>query len=368
MKVKPIPFNLPLVLGNEMEYIQDAIKRREFSGGGYYTQKSEEALSNFTGSPCLLTSSCTHALEMAAFLIDIKEGDEVIMSSFNFVSAANAFVIRGAKIIFVDIRPDTLNINENLIEQAITKNTKAIVAMHYGGVPCNMDVIMDLASKHSIYVIEDAAHCIGAYYKNNHLGAIGHIGTLSFHSTKNIQCGEGGALIVNDEQFLEQAYIIREKGTNRRSFKEGKVDKYTWVGMGSSYLLGEVGAAFLYAQILQIKDILEVRIQNWKTYDYHIQAEKLGKASEPGNGHIFFLLCENQRKRDELQQYLREYGIDGYFHYIPLHTSRMGRKYGRFIGKDVFTSRVSQSILRLPFYKELSESDIINISSLINSL
>ncbi|GLR19014.1 dTDP-4-amino-4,6-dideoxygalactose transaminase [Portibacter lacus] len=349
-----IPFNEPLVIGTEERYIKDAIARKEFSGQGYYTRSCEKKLEGYTkASKVLLTSSCTHALEMSALLLDIQHGDEIIMSSFNFVSAANAFVLRGAKIIFVDIRPDTLNIDEKLIEAAITPKTKAILVMHYGGVPCEMDYIMQLADRYQLKVIEDAAHCIGSFYNGRHLGTIGHLGTLSFHATKNIQCGEGGALLINDHSYTERAEIIREKGTNRQNFIQGKVDKYTWVDIGSSYLMSELTAAFLYGQLLEIDSVTRKRLEIWKTYKEGIKHEKT--AIETGNGHIFYIICKSLNDRNLLVEKLNNVNISAYFHYLPLHKSHEGKRSSIFNGKDNYTTYISECVLRLPLYNTLKQ-------------
>jgi dTDP-4-amino-4,6-dideoxygalactose transaminase len=351
-----IPFNVPLVLGSETAYVNDAINRKEFSGGGHYTKLCQSKLEEITGTKAaLLTSSCTHALEMCAILLNIKEGDEVIMASYNFVSAANAFVLRGAKIVFVDIRKDTLNIDEELIEEAITDKTKAIVAMHYGGFACNMTKIMLLAEKHNLFVVEDAAHCIGAYSGQKHLGTMGHLGTLSFHSTKNIHCGEGGALLINDERFIERAQIIRDKGTNRQHFIEGKVQKYTWVDIGSSYLLGELSAAFLYAQTLSIQEvIMERTILLNKYQEYISQCSLFDKPLFGGNGHIFYLICQSSQIRNQIMEKLASSGISAYFHYVPLHLSSAGKKYSCTHASLKNTIETSDRLLRLPLYLGIS--------------
>lgn len=354
-----IPFNVPFTNKTELDFVADAIARKQFSGGGYYTRQCEAWLKDFTGSSkVLLTSSCTHALEMCALLCGIQPGDEVIMSSFNFVSAANAFVLRGAKIVFVDIRPDTMNIDENLIEPAITKRTKAILAMHYGGVACEMDRIMEIACDHNLIVIEDAAHCIGAKYKGKHLGTIGHLGTLSFHATKNIQCGEGGALLMNEKQYFDKADIIIEKGTNRKNSNEGRVCKYSWVEIGSSYLMSELSAAFLFAQFSSVMEVLEKRRQLW--FEYYRELLPLAKHGKIGlpvvgdicffNGHLFYLKCKSEDQLKMLSSHLGMHKIESAFHYVPLHNSIAGIKYGRFIFDEDRTGRESSRLLRLPIY------------------
>lgn len=354
MKVN-IPFNKPFQSGEELKAIEKAISKGDLSGNGYFTHLCESFLENFTSSPrVLLTPSCTDALELAALLIGIKEGDEVIMSSFNFVSAANAFVLRGARITFVDIRPDTMNIDENLIEAAITPRTKAIVAMHYAGVGCEMKRIMEIAEKHQLYVIEDAAHCINAYYDARHLGSMGHLGTISFHSTKNIHCGEGGALVINDKRLIERAEVIREKGTNRKQFERKKVERYSWIDIGSSFLLGELSAAYLYSQLQSIAIVTAARKRQW--LEYFDLFEMLGdKVENPillnnGNYHIFYLKCKDYYQRKLLIEFLKRRGIQALFHYVPLHTSIGGKKYGVFIGEDNFTTIESERLLRLPLF------------------
>lgn len=354
--IDQIPFNKPFLSGKELKYITEAIQDRDLSGNGRFTRACEAFLEELTSSPkILMAPSCTAALEMAAILLEIKEGDEVIMSSFNFVSAANAFVLRGAKIIFVDIRPDTMNIDENLIEQAITSRTKAIVTTHYAGVACNMDKIMAIARHYQLFVIEDAAHCIDAYYDNNHLGSIGNLGALSFHSTKNIHCGEGGALLINDQKLIEKAEVIQEKGTNRKQFKDGKVSKYSWIDIGSSFLLSELNTAFLFAQLQNLKKVTEDRRETYQAYYDRlngfagVQVTSQGEECQ-SNGHISHIKCKDFKERSELIYYLSKNGISACFHYIPLHSAKAGLKHGLFKGKDRFTTIESERILRLPSY------------------
>lgn len=356
-----IPFNIPLVLGTEQEYISKAIERKEFSGDGFFTKKCEETLrETLLSEKVLLTSSCTHALEMCALLIDIKPGDEVIMSSFNFVSAANAFVLRGAKVVFIDIKPDDLNLDEALIEQAITTHTKAILLTHYAGVSCNIEKVMQIANTYNLIVIEDAAHCIGSFNKEKHLGVSAHLGTLSFHATKNIHCGEGGALLINDARFLERADYIREKGTNRKSFQRGEVKKYTWVDRGSSYLTNELSAAFLSAQLKEVKSVTERRLSLHHKYTSRIKTlvekDHIESISKKANGHIFYLISD---KREQLITYLNSKGVQAYFHYIPLHSSPYGKDITRFTGIDRYTTSLSDKLLRLPMYYDLKEQDFI---------
>lgn len=361
-----IPFNTPYISGEEQAYISDAIQRRNLSGEGFYTKACQRQMEAFTGAGrVLLTPSCTHALELSALLMNLAAGDEVIMPSFTFVSTANAFVLRGAIPVFVDIRPDTMNIDETLIEAAITPKTKAIAVMHYAGVACEMDTIMAIAQKHELLVVEDAAQCVGAYYKGKHLGTIGHFGTFSFHSTKNIHCGEGGALLLNDQRFVEQAEIIREKGTNRNQFLRGEVDKYSWVELGSSILMGELNAAFLYAQLQQIEVVTAKRTAIWKHYFEWLNTEKntfdLPMVPEGcvHNGHIFYLKCRDAEERQSLISFLQKKEIASVFHYVPLHSSPGGKSFGRFAGSDHYTTSESERLLRLPLFFDLLNVPLI---------
>ena len=359
--VMNIKFNIPLVLGQESEAVNDAIERGEFSAGGHFTQKCEKMLSSITGCPnVLLTSSCTHALEMSALLIDINEGDEVIMSSYTFVSSANAFALYGAKIVFVDIDPDTMNIDAEKIENAITSRTKAIVLMHYGAIPCETEKIVLLAKTKNIFIIEDAAHCIYAFSDTNHLGTFGDFGTLSFHATKNIHCGEGGALLINNKKFIEQAEIIREKGTNRQAFKRGEISKYNWIGLGSSYLLSEISAAYLSVQLSQIEKITTSRKIIFDNYRKRLtnifDQNDLSPMQPKGNGHIFYIKTNN---RDQLTNFLTVNGVPAFFHYIPLHSSPYGKGRTRFVGNDTFTTAESKRLLRLPIYYNFSHVDYV---------
>lgn len=369
-----IPFNKPALTGKEDVYLKRALTSGKLSGDGEFTRKCHEWLeSNFNVKKALLTTSCTHALEMAAILADIQEGDEVIMPSYTFVSTANAFVIRGAKIIFVDIRPDTMNINEALIEEAITSKTKAIVPVHYAGVACEMNVIMKLAAKYNLVVIEDAAQGVMSTYDSKYLGTIGHIGCYSFHETKNYNCGEGGALIINDDRYIERAEIIREKGTNRARYFRGQVDKYSWVDIGSSYLPSEINAAFLLAQLENAELINEYRKDCWNTYYKALkELESDGLVALPTipdssvhNAHMFYLKCGNLQERTELIDFLRERGIQAVFHYVPLHSSIAGKKYGEMRGKDEYTTNESERLLRLPLYYNITVDEI---DSVINGI
>lgn len=369
--MEKINFNVPYLTGSEYTFIQDVIENGKFSGDGKFTKDVVSKITNLTKSgKTLLTTSCTHALEMSALLCDIKEGDEVIMSSFTFVSTANAFVLRGAKIVFVDIRPDTMNIDEKLIEDAITEKTKAIMAVHYAGVSCEMDTILEIADKHNLYVIEDAAQCVDAYYKGKHCGTLGEFGTLSFHETKNIHCGEGGALLVNDDKYYTRSEIIREKGTNRAMFIRGEVDKYSWVDIGSSYLPSELNAGFLIPQVDNARVVSRKRLDLWQLY--FDQLKDLANISLPSipdecehNGHIFYIKCKDIQERQELIEYLKLKNIYSVFHYIPLHSSKAGINLGRFHGEDKFTSKESERLLRLPMHFELSPNDVMKVCETI---
>ena len=371
-----INFNIPPVVGNEEVYIRDAIKLRKICGDGTYTKSCDKWLEEKSGAKkVLLTTSCTHALEMAALLIDVKAGDEVIMPSFTFVSTADAFILRGATAVFVDIRPDTMNIDESLIEAAITKRTKAIAPVHYAGVSCEMDVIMDIARRHGLKVVEDAAQGILSTYKGKPLGTIGDYGCYSFHETKNLSMGEGGAILLNDESSIEQAEIIREKGTNRSKFFRGEIDKYTWVAAGSSYLPSELNAAYLYAQLQKAEDINNDRMQSWNLYYEMLKPLKDRGAIElptvpqhcKHNAHMFYLKTDNLNVRTRLLEYLKANGIGAVFHYVPLHSSPAGIKYGRFAGEDKYTTRESERLVRLPMYYGLSKEQIEFVCEKINA-
>lgn len=362
-----IPFNNPPITGREQKYISQALEKGKLCGDGLFMKKCHKWFeTNFACRKALLTTSCTHALEMAAILINVGEGDEVIMPSYTFVSTANAFVLRGARIVFVDIRPDTMNIDETKIEEAITDRTKAIVPVHYAGVACEMDRIMALAEKYNLYVIEDAAQGVMSSYKGRVLGTIGHLGTYSFHETKNYTCGEGGALIINDEKFIERAEIIREKGTNRSKFLRGQVDKYTWVDLGSSYLPSELNAAFLYAQLEHANEINENRLSTWNTY-----YEGLKKLEEKGfielptipvdcahNAHMFYIKVKNIEERSNLIEHLKRVGVSAVFHYVPLHSAKAGKNFGYFNGEDTFTTRESERLLRMPLFYNIAPTQV----------
>ena len=359
--------------GKELYYIAEAHFNSMLAGDGPFTKKCHEWLEIKTGTKkALLTHSCTAALEMAAILADIQPGDEVMMPSYTFVSTANAFVLRGGVPVFVDIRPDTLNIDETLIEAAITSRTKAIVPVHYAGVACEMDTIMDIAQRHNLLVIEDAAQGIMSTYKGRPLGSIGHLGAYSFHETKNIISGEGGALLVNDERFAERAEIIREKGTNRGQFFRGQVDKYTWVDVGSSYLPGEVIAAFLWAQMEEAETITQKRLDIWQQYHNALASlEVLGELRRPlipvecqHNAHMYYILLESLEKRTQLISKLKGQDVNAVFHYVPLHSSLAGRKYGRVHGDMTNTEDLSDRLLRLPLWVGLGEQQQVVLAAL----
>lgn len=354
-----IRFNVPPYTGKELDYIKEAVENQKICGDGEFTKKCNEWMEAKTKTTkALLTTSCTHATELAAILADIQPGDEVIMPAYTFVSTADAFVLRGATAVFVDIRPDTMNMDENLIEAAITDKTKAIVPVHYAGVSCEMDKIMDLAEKYNLTVIEDAAQGIMSTYKGQALGTIGDFGCFSFHETKNFSMGEGGALLIRDEKDVENAEIIREKGTNRAKFFRGQIDKYTWVEKGSSYLPSEMNAAYLYAQLELADEITADRMATWNRYYDAFRcledAENIELPIVPEhcthNAHMFYLKCKDLEERTALIQFLKENDILAVFHYVPLHTAPAGLKYGRFHGEDKYTTKESERLVRLPLY------------------
>lgn len=365
-----IPFNKPPVVGNELKYIEQAIDCHKLCGDGQFTKKCNEWLEKSTGtSKALITTSCTHATEMAAILTDIQPGDEVIMPSYTFVSTADAFVLRGAKVVFVDIHPETMNMDERLIEDAITDKTKAIVPVHYAGVSCEMDTIMDIAKRHNLYVIEDAAQGIMSTYKGVPLGTIGDYGCYSFHETKNLSMGEGGALLIRDALNAEKAEIVREKGTNRSKFFRGEIDKYSWVAAGSSYLPSELNAAYLWGQLETADTIYENRMKSWDAY-YELlkplsDKERIELPVIPKdcihNAHMFYIKAKDLQERTELIDYLKTQGVKAVFHYIPLHSSEAGKKFGRFHGDDKFTTKESERLVRLPMYYGLEETDLYQV-------
>lgn len=367
-----INFNVPPFTGKEMEYMKTAVESQKICGDGQFTKKCNAWIEERTGTKkCLLTTSCTHALEMSALLAEIKPGDEVILPSFTFVSTADAFVLRGATIVFVDIRPDTMNIDETKIEAAITDKTKAICPVHYAGVACEMDTIMDIARRHNLIVVEDAAQGIMSSYKGKALGTIGDYGCFSFHETKNYSMGEGGAILIQKEDKIEDAEIIREKGTDRSRFFRGQVDKYTWVDHGSSYLPSELNAAYLYAQLEVADDINNYRLHVWDRYYEGLKGLKeTGKIELPiipegcvHNAHMFYIKAKDLAERTALLSFLKENGILAVFHYIPLHSAPAGVKFGRFHGEDVYTTKESERLCRLPLYYGLTDEQVDYIIS-----
>ena len=369
-----INFNVPPCAEKAMDYIRECVENQKICGDGAYTKKCNEWIEKRTGTTkCLLTTSCTHATELAALLADIRPGDEVIMPAYTFVSTADAFVLRGATPVFVDIRPDTMNIDEKLIEAAITEKTKAIVPMHYAGVACEMDTIMDIAKRHNLVVIEDAAQGIMSTYKGKALGTFGEFGCFSFHETKNYSMGEGGALLIRDEKNVEEAEIIREKGTNRSKFYRGQIDKYTWVNYGSSYLPSDMNAAYLYAQLEKADEINNARLACWNIYYRNLQPlAESGKIELPvvpegcvHNAHMFYVKARDIEERTAFIAYLKENGVMSVFHYIPLHTAPAGKKFGRFHGEDKYTTRESERLARLPMYYGLKEEQVDDICDII---
>lgn len=362
-----ITFNKAPFTGKETEYMKEAIANGKLCGDGPFTKKCSLWMQeNFQVNHCLLTTSCTHALEMAAYLCDLEPGDEVIMPSYTFVSTADAFVLRGAKIVFVDIRPDTMNINEKLIEDAITERTKVIVPVHYAGVACAMDEILEIARKHNLLVVEDAAQGVNAWYKGKALGTIGDFGCYSFHETKNYTMGEGGALLFNDMKYRDRAEILREKGTDRSKFFRGQVDKYTWVDFGSSYLPSDLNAAYLYAQLELAKEINDKRMAIFNAYMQGLESlEEKGVIERPfipdyavHNAHMFYMKVKDLATRSELIEYLKTQGVLSVFHYIPLHSAKAGKKFGRFHGDDIYTTKESERLLRLPMFYNLEMEDV----------
>ncbi len=361
-----IDFNIPPYVGTEQKYITEAIADRKLCGDGKFTRRCSDWMKeHFQVNHVFLTTSCTHALEMAALLTQVKEGDEVIMPSYTFVSTADAFVQRGANIVFVDIRPDTMNLDEQLIEDAVTDKTRVIVPVHYAGVACEMDTILDIAHRHNLLVVEDAAQGFDAYYKGRSLGTIGDFGAFSFHETKNLTMGEGGALMFQDSRWQEDAEIIREKGTNRSKFFRGQIDKYTWVDYGSSYLPSDINAAYLWGQLEEAEKIQSDRIKSWNRYHEALKSlEDAGYVQRPyipdyavHNAHMYYLKVADLDTRTRLIRYLSEHGVMAVFHYIPLHSAPAGKKFGHFHGEDRYTTKESERLLRLPLYYGLTSSD-----------
>ena len=371
-----VDFNRPVVVGREFEYMQQAIENGHISGDGPFTKKCHSFLEEQLGvAKALLTTSCTHALEMSAILFDIQPGDEVIIPDFTFVSTVNAFVLRGARPVFVDIRPDTLNLDESRLEAAVTPDTKAIVPVHYAGVACEMDTIMDIARRHKLAVVEDNAHGLFARYKGKYLGTFGSLASQSFHETKNFSCGEGGALLMNDPALLERAEIIREKGTNRSRFFRGQVDKYTWVDIGSSYLPSDILAAFLFAQFEQHEHIQLHRKRVWELYQaglkdwaaaHDVQLPYIPPGCEQSY-HMFYMLLPDFELRQKLIMYLRENGVYSVFHYLPLHLSDMGQRFGGKTGDCPVTERVSDRLIRLPFHNALTSNEQEQVIDLLHT-
>lgn len=365
-----INFNVPPFTGKEPEYIMEAVKAQKICGDGQFTKKCNAWLEEKTGTKkALLTTSCTHATELAALLAHVKAGDEVIMPSYTFVSTADAFVLRGAVPVFVDIRPDTMNIDEKKIEAAITDKTVGIVPVHYAGVSCEMDTIMDIAKRHNLWVIEDAAQGIMSTYKGKALGTFGEFGCFSFHETKNYSMGEGGAILIRDEKYIEDAEILREKGTNRSKFFRGQIDKYTWVNQGSSYLPSDMNAAYLWAQLEMAEEINDARLAIWEQYKKELtplaEAGKIELPTVPEhcvhNAHMFYVKAAEIEERTELEKFLKANGIWAVFHYVPLHSAPAGIKFGRFHGEDEHTTKESERLLRLPLYYGLKEEEVLYI-------
>lgn len=366
-----IRFNVPPYTGKEMENIRKAVENMHICGDGEFTRKCSEYLEKITGTKkSLLTTSCTHALEMAALLCHVKEGDEVILPSYTFVSTADAFVLRGAKAVFVDIRPDTMNIDETLIEDAITEKTKAIAVVHYAGIACEMDKIMEIADRHHLMVVEDAAQAIMCTYHGKPLGTIGDFGCFSFHETKNFSMGEGGALLIRDEEYIEEAEILREKGTDRSRFFRGQVDKYRWQNYGSSYLPSDMNAAYLYTQFEMAEEINKTRVARWNQYyEALLPLQEAGRIALPTvpegcvhNGHMFYIKTGDLEERTRLIQFLKENDILAVFHYVPLHSAPAGVKFGRFHGEDRYTTRESERLLRLPMFYQLTQEQTAYIA------
>ncbi|MFT7399911.1 MAG: dTDP-4-amino-4,6-dideoxygalactose transaminase [Rheinheimera aquimaris] len=372
-----IPFNHPPYTGAEDQYVLDAMRSAKQSGDGPYGLKCQKWFEQRLGcAKTLLTPSCTHALEMAAILIDVQPGDEVIMPSYTFVSSANPFVLRGAKIVFVDVRPDTMNIDETLIEAAITNKTKAIVPVHYAGVSCDMDAIMAIATRHNLYVVEDAAQAFDAFYKGQPVGIKGHLSAFSFHETKNVTSGgEGGLLVINDPTFVQRAEVIREKGTNRSQFFRGMVDKYTWVDVGSSYLPSELQAAYLYGQLTEAELISAKRMAVWQQYNDALKPlQDKGVLTLPQipadcehNAHMYYVKVKDIDVRTNLLSYLKEQGITAVFHYVPLHSAPGGNKFGAMHGEDVYTTLESERLVRLPLYFSLNEEQQLKVINCIKA-
>lgn len=371
-----LPFNIPPYVPQCSDYVTQVIQNRKICGDGPFTARCNEALEALTGAPkALLTTSGTSALEMAAILLDIQPGDEVIMPSFTFVSTANAFALRGAKIVFVDVQPDTMNLDPLCVRAAITQHTRAIVPVHYAGVCCDMDALGDIAREHGLAMVEDAAQAVGSFYKDRPAGSMSDVGCFSFHETKNYSMGEGGAVILNDPHMVERAEIIREKGTDRSRFYRGQVDKYTWVDIGSSFLPSELNAAYLLAQLEQRASITAARMARWEQYDAGLapleQRGLIERMKVPAdcvhNAHMYYIKLRSLEERSRLIAYLAEHDICAVFHYVPLHSATAGLKYGRFVGEDRYTTALSERLLRLPMFYELTEADCARVIETISA-
>ncbi len=371
-----LPFNIPPYVPQCSDYVTQVIQNRKICGDGPFTARCNEALEALTGAPkALLTTSGTSALEMAAILLDIQPGDEVIMPSFTFVSTANAFALRGAKIVFVDVQPDTMNLDPLCVRAAITPHTRAIVPVHYAGVCCDMDALGDIAREHGLAMVEDAAQAVGSFYKNRPAGSMSDVGCFSFHETKNYSMGEGGAVILNDPHMVERAEIIREKGTDRSRFYRGQVDKYTWVDIGSSFLPSELNAAYLLAQLEQRASITAARMARWEQYDAGLapleQRGLIERMKVPAdcvhNAHMYYIKLRSLEERSRLIAFLAEHDICAVFHYVPLHSATAGLKYGRFVGEDRYTTVLSERLLRLPMFYELTEADCARVIETISA-
>ncbi len=372
-----LPFNIPPYVPQCSDYVTQVIQNRKICGDGPFTARCNEALEALTGAPkALLTTSGTSALEMAAILLDIQPGDEVIMPSFTFVSTANAFALRGAKIVFVDVQPDTMNLDPLCVRAAITPHTRAIVPVHYAGVCCDMDALGDIAREHGLAMVEDAAQAVGSFYKDRPAGSMSDVGCFSFHETKNYSMGEGGAVILNDPHMVERAEIIREKGTDRSRFYRGQVDKYTWVDIGSSFLPSELNAAYLLAQLEQRASITAARMARWEQYDAGLapleQRGLIERMKVPAdcvhNAHMYYIKLRSLEERSRLIAFLAEHDICAVFHYVPLHSATAGLKYGRFVGEDRYTTALSERLLRLPMFYELTEADCARVIETISAL
>ncbi len=370
-----IPFNMPPVAGGEAAYLKEVLDSRKICGDGVFTRRCSEWMEKrFGAKKVLLTTSGSTALDMALLLCGLRPGDEVILPSYTFSSTANAAVLVGAKLVFVDIRKDTMNIDETKIEDAITERTRAIIVMHYAGVACEMDTIMDIARRHGLLVVEDAAQAVMAMYKGRYLGTIGDFGCYSFHETKNYSMGEGGAILVNDEKYIERAEILREKGTDRSKFLRGQVDKYTWIDFGDSYLPSELNAAYLYAQLEKADVINEARLRAWRRYDEAFQdLNRKGLLDTPcvpkecvHNAHMYYVKLKDLQERTKFIAYLRTCGVQSVFHYVPLHSAPAGKKFGRFHGVDEYTSRESERLVRLPMYYEITEEDLDKVIAAVH--